>query len=71
MGHWKAIGNGWMEFSKRVAFKVGDGRRVRFWKDRWCGDEALSISFPSLYALSTSKEAWVAEVWDAMGEDGG
>ena len=25
---------GWMEFSKRVAFKAGDGRRVRFWKDR-------------------------------------
>ncbi|RVX22609.1 putative ribonuclease H protein [Vitis vinifera] len=41
---------------------LGNGRRVRFWKDRWCGDEALSISFPSLYALVTSKEAWVAEV---------
>ncbi|KAL6332308.1 hypothetical protein AAG906_004871 [Vitis piasezkii] len=33
--------------------------------------EALSLSFPSLYALVTSKEAWVAEVWDATGEDGG
>ena len=43
-------------------FSMGDGRRVRFWKDRWCGDEALRISFPSLYALVTSKEAWVAEV---------
>ncbi|RVW75087.1 hypothetical protein CK203_057898 [Vitis vinifera] len=48
-----------------------DGRRVRFWEDRWCGDEALSHSFPSLYALVTSKEAWVVEVWDATGEDGG
>ena len=52
-------------------FFVGNGRRARFWKDRWCGDEALSISFPSLYALSTSKEAWVAEVWDTLGEEGG
>ncbi|RVW50744.1 hypothetical protein CK203_076894 [Vitis vinifera] len=24
---------------------AGNGRRVRFWEDRWCGDEALSISF--------------------------
>ena len=26
--------------------------------------------FPFLYALATSKEAWVLEVWDALGEDG-
>ena len=55
----------------KFAFFVGNGRRVRFWEDGWCGDEALSISFPSLYALATSKEAWVAEVWDTLGEDGG
>ena len=31
VGLWKAISNGgWMEFSKRVAFKVGNGRRVWF-----------------------------------------
>ena len=29
VGLWKAIRNGWMEFSKRVSFKVGNGRRVR------------------------------------------
>ena len=55
----------------KFVFSIGDGRRVRFWEDRWCGDEALSLSFPSLYALVTSKEAWVVEVWDATGEDGG
>ena len=38
-------------------FFLGDGRRVRFWEDRWCGDDALSLSFPSLFALATSKEA--------------
>ena len=41
-------------------FFVGDGRRVRFWEDWWCSDEALSRSFPSLYALATSKEVWVS-----------
>ena len=60
VGLWKAIRNGWMEFSKRVAFKVGDCRRVRFWKDRWCGEDSLEEVFPSLYSLASSRDAWVA-----------
>ena len=36
VGPWKAIKNGWMKFSKRVAFMVGNGRRAHFWKGRWC-----------------------------------
>ena len=48
VGLWKAIRKGWMKFSKRVAFKVGDGRRVRFWKDRWCGEDSLEEAFPRL-----------------------
>ncbi|RVX04771.1 hypothetical protein CK203_024954 [Vitis vinifera] len=49
---------------------MGDARRVRFWEDRWCGDDALSLSSPSLFALVASKEAWVVEVWDPSGEEG-
>ncbi|RVW91730.1 hypothetical protein CK203_013727 [Vitis vinifera] len=41
--------------------KVGDDRRVKFWKDKWCKNDALCDSFPSLYVLVASKEAWVAE----------
>ena len=64
VGLWKAIRKGWMEFSKRVAFKVGDGRRVHFWKDRWCGEDSLDEAFPRLYYLASSKDAWVAQLWD-------
>ena len=71
MGLWKEIRKEWPFMKDKFAFSVGNGRRVRFWEDRWCGDKALSISFPSLYALATSKEEWVAEVWDTLGEDGG
>ena len=60
VGLWKVIRKGWMEFSKRVAFKVGDCRRVRFWKDRWCGEDSLEEVFPSLYSLASSRDAWVA-----------
>ena len=55
----------------KIVFSVGDGRRLRFWEDRWCGDDALSVSFPSLYVLVASKEAWVVEVWDSSREKGG
>ena len=44
--------------------------RVSFWRDRWCGDAPLSESFPSLYALSIEKEAWVADVWDPLVQGG-
>ena len=71
MGFWKEIRKEWPFMKNKFVFSVGNGRRVRFWEDRWCGDEALSISFPSLYALATSKEVWVVEVWDTIGEVGG
>ena len=50
---------------------MGDGRRVKFWKDKWCGNFALCDFFPSLYALAASKEAWLVELWDSSGEEGG
>ena len=36
---------------------------VKFWKDIWCGDEPLCVSFPSLFALAVFKDAWVKDVW--------
>ena len=44
---------------------------MRFWKDKWCGTTPLCEAFPCLFALATSKEAWVNEVWTATGERGG
>ena len=71
MGLWKEIRKEWPFMKNKFIFSIGDGKRVRLWEDRWCGDKALSLSFPLLYALATSKKAWVTEVWDAMGKDGG
>ena len=48
---------------------MGNGRRVKFWKDIWWGNFALCNSFPS-YAIASSKEAWVEEFWDSLGEEG-
>ena len=60
---------GW-SLEKRVAFKVGGGRRVRFWKDRGCGEDYLEEAFPSLYSLASSRDAWVAQLWDQFGNLG-
>ena len=40
---------------------MGNKRRVKFWKDKWCGNEPLCVSFLSLFALASSKEVWVAD----------
>ena len=42
---------------------------MSFWKDKWCREVALSISFPSLFALAANKEASVENVWDFLGEE--
>ena len=43
----------------------GDGRRLSFWKGKWCGEATLRASFLSLFVLVISKEATLANVWDA------
>ena len=42
---------------------VGNGQRVRFWKDRCCGDFPFCVAFPTLFALAMSKDTWVKDVW--------
>ena len=70
LGLWKGIRADWKLVSDRMAFIVGNGRRVSFWRDRWCGKSPLCMTFPSLFALTVEKEAWVAEIpW--LKRDGG
>ena len=64
---WKAIRREWLYLNSSLAYRVGCGRRVRFWKDKWCGDEPLCESFPSLFAISLAKDVWVSDVWSPDG----
>ncbi|GKV48455.1 hypothetical protein SLEP1_g55268 [Rubroshorea leprosula] len=45
---------GWLSENFRI--KMGEGKRVRFWWDHWCGEGCLANRFPRLYLLSTGKE---------------
>ncbi|RVX17977.1 LINE-1 reverse transcriptase-like [Vitis vinifera] len=60
----------WKEIMKE-ADKVGKGTRVLFWTDKWCGNEALSQTFPQLFTLAGHKNDKVSEVWDSSLGQGG
>lgn len=56
VGFWKAISKEWDLFSSNVCHAIGDGKIVKFWRDRWCSQEPLTELFPNLYALFEAKE---------------
>ena len=70
IGVWKEIRKEWESFFPNTMCSVGNGRRVHLWKDFWCGEQPLSITFPSLLSLAVN-EALVADSWDPVGEKGG
>jgi hypothetical protein len=58
---WKQIRAGWNGFSPFITFKVGDGSRIKFWHDSWCGTQSLRDSFTALFRLARNQEATVAD----------
>ena len=42
---------------------VGNGQRVGFWQDKWCGAAPLCVYFLALFVIAMSKEALVEDVW--------
>ena len=58
------ISNAARKLRQDCYFVNGDGSRVKFCFDSWCGERPLRVMFPSLYDLAGSKRAMVVEVWD-------
>ena len=50
---------------------MGEGTKFNFWTDQWCGNEALSQTFPQLFALAVQRNATVNEMWDTSLGQGG
>ena len=63
MGVWKAIRKYWESIRSRSCFIIGNGRKVKFWKDLWCEDQALKDVFPNLFQLAVNKDRWVFDAW--------
>ena len=70
-GLWKDIRKEWITFSQNPTSSLGNGRRLGFWKDPWCGETVLGNAFPTLFNLAVHKDARVADVWDSSRENGG
>ena len=50
----------WLDrFSAFVSFRLGNGKRIRFWHDVWCRDLSLKVLHPELYSIAVDKDASV------------
>lgn len=53
---------GWQCFENNIRFVVGQGTRIRFWQDVWCGECSLERAFLALYSIAANREASVADL---------
>jgi len=68
VGVWKNIRKGWDSFSRFTRSVMGDGSKISFWHDLWCGDTALKVAFPSLFGIARLKDAIVANNLEQLGD---
>jgi hypothetical protein len=47
------------EFFARGSFKLGDGKKTRFWEDVWLGEKSLAQQYPTLYTIVRRKNVWL------------
>ncbi|KAL6327163.1 hypothetical protein AAG906_015202 [Vitis piasezkii] len=52
---------------ENLAFIVGKGSKIKFWKDSWCTDTPLSQCFNQLFILAVDRDATIEEMWDRFG----
>ena len=71
MGFWKDIRREAQQMKQDCKLMLGDGGRIRFWEDKWCGENLLCVLLPTLYAVVGSKGAKVGEVWEIRRGEGG
>jgi hypothetical protein len=45
-------------------WKVGDGKRVRFWEDQWFEICSLAIQFWDIYSIVNEHGKTIREAWD-------
>jgi hypothetical protein len=61
MDVWKCIRRGWEGFAQHVRFDIGDGTKVLFWHEVWCGEHPLKLVYPDLFNIACNKDVWVKE----------
>ncbi|KAF3662156.1 putative cytosolic iron-sulfur protein assembly protein Ciao1-like [Capsicum annuum] len=64
---WRSIKNLWPLVLSRLSFKVGNGQKVSFWKDKWIDQSPLKQLYPDIHILSLQQQATVSEMWTGQG----
>ena len=59
---WKNIRRGWHSLSRFFLYEIGDGSKVQFWVDSWCGSSSLVDRYPGLFRFCRRKEASVTDL---------
>ncbi|WMV26208.1 hypothetical protein MTR67_019593 [Solanum verrucosum] len=68
-GVWRTIRALWNSMEENVFLKVGNGNKIKFWRDGWIDQIPLSESFPDLFSICNNPEARVCECWTTQGWD--
>jgi hypothetical protein len=48
----KVLGGVWWSFLNLLHSRWGDGSKIRFGHDVWCGDQTLKVAFPKLFSIT-------------------
>ncbi|WMV38706.1 hypothetical protein MTR67_032091 [Solanum verrucosum] len=64
---WRSIRNLWPKLTRNICYKVGEGTRILFWKDKWIGQNSLMEDFADLYSFCDNPGASIAEMWSQQG----
>jgi len=68
-GVWRSIRALWNSMEENVFLKIGNGNKIKFWRDGWIDQIPLSESFPDLFSICNNPEARVCECWTTQGWD--
>jgi hypothetical protein len=64
VGLWKFISRDWHRFSSHIRLIPGDGSRISFWEEVWCGKSPLKVVFLGLYNIASNKGASIVDNFD-------
>ncbi|WMV29916.1 hypothetical protein MTR67_023301 [Solanum verrucosum] len=67
VGVWKTIRALWPKLEGNLQKRVGDGKRIKFWKDAWKEQSPLMEIFPDLFILSNNPDGTIYDMWSAQG----
>jgi hypothetical protein len=58
----------WAAKAAKMGFrwKVGDGKKIKFWEDNWLGSSSLAVQFWDLYVIVNEKTGTIQELWDGV-----